>query len=55
VDSLDAALVLQFSGGLITSLACQPGADVNHDGSIDALDAALILQFSAGLIAQLPA
>lgn len=54
VNSLDAALVLQFSAGLVSSLNCHQNADVNSDGSINALDAALILQFSAGLIASLP-
>jgi hypothetical protein len=50
VDSIDAALVLQLSAGLISSLACQDAGDVNESGAIDAIDAALILQFVAGLI-----
>jgi hypothetical protein len=54
VNSLDAALVLQFSAGLFSSLNCHQNADVNSDGSVNALDAALILQFNAGLIASLP-
>ena len=54
VNSLDAALVLQFSAGLVSSLGCQRNADVNSDGSVNPLDAALILQFSAGLIPSLP-
>ena len=49
VNSLDAALVLQFDAGLIHSLTCAD-ADYNHDGVVNALDAALILQKDAGLI-----
>jgi alpha-tubulin suppressor-like RCC1 family protein len=50
VNSIDAALLLQFGAGLIASLACQDAADVNGDGNINAVDAALILQSDAGLI-----
>lgn len=53
VNSIDAALVLQYGAGLIASLACQTGADVNHSGSVDAIDAALILQYVAALIGSL--
>jgi hypothetical protein len=53
-DSIDAALVLQYNAGLVTSLACLELADVNGDGRVDAIDAALILQFVAGLIDSLP-
>ncbi len=54
VNSIDAALILQLSAGLIASLACPAGADVNLDGATNAIDAALVLQFSAGLIPSLP-
>ncbi len=54
VNSIDAALVLQFGAGLVGSLPCQDGADVSKDGAVNAIDAALILQFSAGLIGTLP-
>ncbi len=54
VNSVDAALLLQFAAGVIGSLACQGTADVNKDGSINSIDAALILQFSAGLLTRLP-
>jgi hypothetical protein len=54
VNSLDAALILQFSAGLVSSLGCQQNGDVNNDGSANALDAALILQFGARLIPSLP-
>ncbi|MEX0785453.1 MAG: CAP domain-containing protein [Dehalococcoidia bacterium] len=47
-DSVDAALVLQYGAGLLSSLACADNADVNGDGSINALDATLILQIAAG-------
>ncbi len=53
VNSIDVALVLQFSAGLVSSLACQQNADVNGDGSINAIDASLILQFVAGLLPSL--
>jgi len=54
VGALDAAVVLQYDGGLIVSLPCPSTADVNGDGRVDALDALLILQFVAGLIDGLP-
>ena len=50
INSIDAALVLQLSAGLIDSPPCPGSADVNGDGSINAIDAALILQYGAGLI-----
>jgi hypothetical protein len=53
VDSIDAALILQYGAGLIGSLPCQQNGDVNGDGSVDAIDAALVLQFVAGLIDEL--
>ena len=54
VNSIDAALALQFGAGLLSSLACEAAGDVNEDGAIDALDAALILQFAASLLSELP-
>jgi len=54
VNAIDAALDLQFSAGLATSLPCQQNADANHDGSVNAIDAALVLQYVAGLIHSLP-
>ena len=54
VNSIDAALVLQHSAGLVSSLPCEESADVNHDGNINAVDAAIILQYVAGLIDDLP-
>jgi hypothetical protein len=50
VNSIDAALILQFSAGLVGSLACQADGDVNLDGSVNSIDAALVLQYVAGLI-----
>ncbi|MCH8995229.1 MAG: PQQ-binding-like beta-propeller repeat protein [Chloroflexi bacterium] len=50
VNSIDAALILQYSAGLIGSLPCQKVADVDQNGAIDPIDAALILQYDAGLI-----
>ena len=49
VSSVDAALILQFAAGLVSSLHCQDLADVNADGSSNAIDAALVLQYAAGL------
>lgn len=49
VDSIDAAIVLQYTAALVGSLAC-PAGDVNDDGRSDAADAAIILQYVAGLI-----
>lgn len=51
-NSIDAALTLQFSAGLLHTIS--PEADVNHDGNTNSIDAALILQFTAGLLACLP-
>ena len=48
--SIDAALVLQFSAALLTTLPCEDVADVSGDEQIGAVDAAIILQISAGLI-----
>jgi plastocyanin len=54
VNSIDAALVLQLTAGLVGSLPCEENADTNGDGTINSIDAALILQFSAGLLPSLP-
>jgi len=54
VNSVDAALVLQRTAGIIPSLACEQNADANLDGQVNAIDAALILQFTAGLLSHLP-
>ena len=54
VDSVDSALILQFSAGLVGSLACQEDGDVNGSGDINSIDAAIVLQFVAGLISNLP-
>jgi glucose/arabinose dehydrogenase len=49
-DSIDAAIVLQLTAGLIASVGCPELADVDGDGDIDAIDAAIILQIVAGLL-----
>ena len=54
VNPLDAALILQVSAGLITTLPCPDGGDINDDGVTNPLDATLVLQFSAGLLVSLP-
>jgi CSLREA domain-containing protein len=50
VNSIDAALALQFAAGLASTLPCEDAADANNDNRINAIDAALILQFVAGLL-----
>ncbi|MEX2159500.1 MAG: pre-peptidase C-terminal domain-containing protein [Dehalococcoidia bacterium] len=54
INSIDAALVLQNSAGLLQNIPCANQADVNDDGVKNSLDAALILQYSAGLLNHLP-
>lgn len=54
INSIDAALVLQLTAGLVTSVPCGANADANDDGQVTSIDAALILQYSAGLIGHLP-
>jgi CSLREA domain-containing protein len=54
VNAIDAALILQYGAGLVTTLPNAPSADVNHSGTVNAIDATLILQYAAGLIGHLP-
>jgi Tol biopolymer transport system component len=54
VNSIDAALVLQYSAGLLPSPPGGSDSDVNRDGQTNAIDATLILQYAAGLINHLP-
>lgn len=54
-NSIDAALILQKTAGLINTLACQDRGDVNGDDLLNAIDAALILQYDAGIIDEFPA
>ena len=54
VNAIDAALVLQYSAGLLFLLDCGLNAVVNGDDAVNSVDAALILQFSAGLLSNLP-
>src|SRR3990167_5866438 len=53
-NSIDAALVLQRTAGLVGSLACEDAGDVNGDGLLNAVDVALMLQKDAGLINRFP-
>jgi hypothetical protein len=50
VDSIDAALILQYTADLIGSVDCPDNADANHDGDAGAIDAAIALQKAAGLL-----
>lgn len=54
VTSIDAALILQFTAGVVTFLLCPESADVDGDGNTTSVDAAIILQFTARLIPSLP-
>ena len=54
VTSIDAALILQLTAGVVSFLFCQESGDVDWDGDTTSVDAALILQFTAGLIPSLP-
>ena len=54
VSSIDAALILQLTAGIVSFLFCQESGDVNGDGNTTSIDAAIILQFTAGLIPNLP-
>ena len=51
LDSRDAALVLQFTAGLLAELACANLADMNGDGMVNSIDALGILQRIAGTTA----
>lgn len=51
-NSIDAALVLQKTAGLIDRLACEEEGDVNGDDILNAVDAALILKYAAGFIGE---
>ena len=50
VDSVDAALLLQFSAGLLEPLVCDYKGDMTQDGRLDSRDALLVLQVDAGLL-----
>ena len=54
VNTIDAALVLQYDAGFLASLVCQQIGDINGDGRVNSIDASFILQYAAGLIDQLP-
>lgn len=50
VNAIDAALILQFDVGLLSSLRCQDNAETNRDGRINAIDALRVLQVVAGFM-----
>ncbi len=54
VSSIDAALILQLTAGVVSFLSCGEFGDVNGDGNMTSIDAAIILQFTAGLIPSSP-
>jgi hypothetical protein len=49
VNSIDAALVLQYDAHLVPLNGCLSGADLNRDDTVNSIDASIILQCSAGL------
>ncbi len=54
VNSIDAALILQRTAGLLPNVPCPQNADVNDDGQINSIDASLVLQYAAGLLDEFP-
>ena len=54
VNAIDAALILQYTAGLLSSLPNTASADADASGGVDSIDAALVLQYEAGLIPRLP-
>jgi len=54
VDTIDAALVLQYDAGFLAALDCQPAGDINGDAQVNSIDATFILQYAASLIDRLP-
>ena len=54
VNSIDAAVTLQYGAALLQTLPCAANANVNGDGMVNAIDVTLILQYGAGLLSRLP-
>jgi hypothetical protein len=53
VNSIDAAVILQYTADLIPAVPCPQNADVTGDLHISSVDAALVLQYGAGLLPDL--
>ena len=49
-SAIDAALILQLSAGLVSTLPCLDQGDILDDDVVNALDAAIILQIAARLL-----
>ena len=45
MTSVDAAIILQHTAGLLASIPCADNGDVNGDVDATSLDAALVLQY----------
>ncbi len=54
INSIDAAIILQVTAGLLSTAPCPQNADVNHDGRVNSIDASLVLQYAAGLLDEFP-
>ena len=53
VNANDALLILRYSLGIISSLACPENCDVDGNGSINANDALMVLRYALGIISSL--
>ena len=53
VNSVDAALILQFEAALKDSFACPDAADVDGDSAVNSIDARIVLELDAGIQAGL--
>ena len=54
INSIDAAIILQFNAGLLAVLPCPENADANGDGTINSVDSVLILQHTVGYFHESP-
>jgi glucose/arabinose dehydrogenase len=54
INSIDSAIILQFTAALLQDFPCKGNPDASGDGEVTAVDAALVLQYNAGLIGHLP-
>ena len=53
INSIDAAVTLQFTADLLDGLPCQRNMHLNPDAVITSVDVAVLLQYIAGLVDEL--